>query len=86
MPPACPRIRLRLTPEPVPEGERLAGEGSLEQVRGDLQALERLGCPYVLLDTYRYDVDETRRPEQAWRMLATVADALLDLPGERVRG
>ena len=38
MPGLCPRIRLRITEQPMPEETRLAGEGTLEQVRRDLAA------------------------------------------------
>jgi probable F420-dependent oxidoreductase len=85
VPRLCPRIRLRLTDEPLDEGERLAGEGSLEQVRADLAALDGLGAAYVLLDTYRGDPEETRHPERAWAMLATVAERVVDLERQRLR-
>ena len=82
-PDICPRIRLRITPTARPDAERLAGEGSIEQVRGDLRALEALGCPYTLLDTYHdFNIDELRRPEAAWRMYAVVADEIFDLGNE----
>ena len=84
-PPLCPRIRLRLTDGLLDEGERLAGEGSLEQVRADLAELAGLGAEYVLLDTYRGDPEETRYPERAWAMLATLAERVLDLAQERER-
>jgi probable F420-dependent oxidoreductase len=83
-PPLCPRIRLRLTAGPLDE-ERLAGEGSLEQVRADLVALDGLGAAYVLLDTYRGDPEETRHPEHAWAMLATLAERVVDLEHQRLR-
>ena len=62
MPPLCPRIRLRLSDAPLDEEARLAGEGSLEQVRADLAALQELGTACVLLDTYPGDPEETRHP------------------------
>lgn len=85
-PDICPRIRLRITDAPRDENERIAGEGSLDQIRSDLAALEALGCPYVLLDTYHdYLVDELARPEAAWRMYAIVADEIFDLSRETLR-
>jgi probable F420-dependent oxidoreductase len=85
-PPAlCPRIRLRITEAPVDDGERVAGEGSLEQVRADFRALEALGVSYVLLDTYTGDVEATRRHAEAWRMLALVAERVVDLARGAVR-
>ena len=46
---------------------------------------EALGAAYVVLDTFTGDVEATRRPEHAWRMLATVAERLLDLDRGAVR-
>jgi probable F420-dependent oxidoreductase len=85
VPALCPRIRLRLLPTPLPDDQRVAGEGTLEQVRGDLQALQAMGASYVLLDSFCDDVEATRRPEAAWRMLAILAEDVLDLPREALR-
>lgn len=84
-PALCPRIRLRLTAAPLADHERLAGEGTLEQVRADLAALQALGCASVLLDTYADDPEATRNHEAAWRMLATLAERVLDLDRHTVR-
>jgi probable F420-dependent oxidoreductase len=84
-PAVCPRIRLRLTPSALAEERRVAGEGSLDQVRADLEALQALGARYVLLDTYADDPEDTRRPETGWEMLTTVAERILDLPRETLR-
>ena len=85
LPALCPRIRLRLTESPLAESERVAGEGSLDQVRADLEVLEDLGAAYVLLDTYADDPEATRQPEVAWRMFTTLAERILDLPRETLR-
>ncbi len=85
MPDLCPRIRLRLTDAPMPEDERVAGEGTIDQVRADLAALEELGCAYVLLDTYYDDIEATRNSETSWRMIATIAEQALDLANETTR-
>lgn len=85
VPSLCPRIRLRLTETPVDEDRRLPGEGTLEQVRADLAALESLGAGYVLLDTYYGDPEATRHHEHAWAMLATLAEKILDLEHGRLR-
>ena len=82
VPPLCPRIRLRLTDGPLDEERRLAGEGSLDQVRADLEALAALGADYVLLDTYHGDPEATRAHEASWSMLTTLAERVLDLPRE----
>jgi hypothetical protein len=47
--------------------------------------LQALGCTYVLLDTYFDDVEATRRPETAWRMLTVMAEQVLDLPRQTLR-
>jgi probable F420-dependent oxidoreductase len=85
VPALCPRIRLRLTDTPLPDHQRLVGEGSLDQMRGDLEALQALDAQYVLLDTFHDDVEATRRPEAAWDMLTTMAAKVLDLPHETLR-
>jgi len=79
VPALCPRIRLRLTEAPLPEDQRVAGEGTLHQVRADLEALHELGAQYVLLDTFYGDVDTIRHHETAWRTLTTLAEKALDL-------
>jgi probable F420-dependent oxidoreductase len=85
VPALCPRIRLCLTPSPMPEGERMAGHGSLDQVRSDLEMLAELGAHYVLLDTYMDDPEATRDHEAAWAMFAALAARALDLPRQTVR-
>ena len=85
VPALCPRIRLRLTASSMPDDSRVAGEGTLDQVRHDLEALQSLGCPYVLLDTYYDDVEATKHHETAWRMLVTLAEKVLDLSHETLR-
>jgi probable F420-dependent oxidoreductase len=69
VPSFCPRVRLRLTESPLDEEQRLPGEGTLEQVRSDLETLGSLGAERVLLDTFYGDLEEARRHERAWRML-----------------
>ena len=85
VPDLCPRIRLRITDSPMSEIERLAGEGTIDQIRGDLEQLQALGCTYVLLDSFYGDVDATRNHETTWRMLTTIAEQALDLANESVR-
>src|SRR3989449_6980580 len=85
VPALCPRIRLRVTDTNLADDQRIAGEGSLDQVRADLLALAGLGASYVLLDTYTDDAEATRHHETAWRMLALVAERVLDLGKETLR-
>ena len=84
-PALCPRIKLRLTDSPLPDGERAAGEGTLEQIHRDMADLEQLGCDYVLLDTYLDDPEAVRHSEPAFRMYADMAEKVLDLSNETVR-
>jgi probable F420-dependent oxidoreductase len=85
VPALCPRIRLRLTDASLPDDQRLVGEGTLGQMRADLEELQKLGAQYVLLDTFYDDVEATRRPEVSWRMLTTLAEEALDLTHEGLR-
>ncbi|MDI5980030.1 TIGR03619 family F420-dependent LLM class oxidoreductase [Amycolatopsis magusensis] len=70
----APRIILRLTDAPIEGPERLAGEGTIEQIVGDLEELRRLGAETVVLDPFGGDPEETRHPQTAWHALAAVAD------------
>lgn len=78
-------LGLRVTDTKLADDARIAGEGSLDQVRADFEALATLGASYVLLDTYTDDAEATRHHETAWRMLALLAEQALDLPKETLR-
>src|SRR5262249_44640731 len=85
VPAVCPRIRLRITEQAMPEDTRLAGEGTLDQVRRDLEALEKLGAQSVCLDRFADDVEGSRNHEAAWRMLAGLAERAVDLGRQSLR-
>ncbi len=85
MPAFCPRIRLEITDSPRSDAERLVGQGTLDQMRKDLEQLEALGAAYVLLDSAGDDPQATRHHEPAWRMLTTLAEKVLDLPHQTLR-
>ena len=85
VPALCPRIRLRLTDQPMPEETRLAGEGTMDQVRRDFEALQKLGVPYLCLDTFADDVEGSRNHEAAWRMLTSLAERAFDLERQSLR-
>jgi alkanesulfonate monooxygenase SsuD/methylene tetrahydromethanopterin reductase-like flavin-dependent oxidoreductase (luciferase family) len=72
VPGLVPRIALRLTESPVTALERLAGEGTIDQVLDDLAELRLLGADTVVLDPFSGDPEETLHPEAAWQALATV--------------
>lgn len=73
VPALSPRIALKLTEAPVTGPQRLAGEGSIDQIMDDLDRLRLLGAETVVLDTYNGDPRETCRPQASWQALATVA-------------
>ncbi len=73
LPGFAPRIALRLTTTAVDDPERPAGVGSIEQILNDLEQLRLLGADAVVLDPYRGDPEETRRPQESWQALTTVA-------------
>ncbi|MFI7419862.1 LLM class flavin-dependent oxidoreductase [Nonomuraea sp. NPDC049684] len=73
VPAFAPRILLRLTAEPVTGPGRHAGEGTLDQILADLDALRRLGADTVVLDPFAGDPAETLHPQTAWHALAAVA-------------
>ncbi len=79
VPELAPRILLRLTDDVVTGPDRLAGEGTIDQVTADLAELRQLGAGTVLLDPFHGDPAETLHPETAWRALAAVRAAARDL-------
>ena len=85
VPALCPRIRLELSESPLPDTQRLAGQGTLDQMRKDLDALQSLGASYVLLDSAGDDPGATREQEPLWRMLAMLAEKVLDLTHQTLR-
>ena len=85
VPALCPRVKLHVTGSPMPEGERVVGEGTLDQIHRDMAELEALGCDYVLLDTYLDDPEALRHPEDSWRVYAEMAEKVLDLGNQTVR-
>jgi Coenzyme F420-dependent N5,N10-methylene tetrahydromethanopterin reductase and related flavin-dependent oxidoreductases len=84
VPALAPRIALRLTESPIIGPERLAGEGTIDQIVDDLEQLRLLGADTVVLDPFNGDPRETHHPEVAWRALATAA-ACWDLSKHHLR-
>jgi probable F420-dependent oxidoreductase len=72
VPAFCPRIKVQLTDSELDEGERVAGTGSLEQIRRDLDELRVLGAQYVVLDTYHGNPETTAHPERDQSMISTI--------------
>ncbi|MER6115586.1 LLM class flavin-dependent oxidoreductase [Streptomyces sp. NPDC001743] len=73
VPALAPRIALRPTASPVSGPQRLAGEGTIDQIMDDLGQLRLLGAETVVLDPYDGDPHETSHPQPARQALATVA-------------
>ena len=78
VPALCPRLKLRITEAPLAEEVRLAGQGTLEQIHSDLEALSELGAQYVLFDTYDDRPDATAHPERDWASLSLLGERVLD--------
>ena len=85
VPALCPRIRLRIMEKHQPEADRYCGTGTLDQIRNDILGLEALGCDYILLDTHHDNIEASRNLEEQWRMLAIIAEQVLDLDNETTR-
>ena len=68
-----PRIRLRLSDEPVLDEDRESGVGTVKQILSDLDELSALGASIVILDPYCGDPGELRDPRPAWEAVTAVA-------------
>jgi probable F420-dependent oxidoreductase len=84
IPDVCPRIYLRITQTELANKDRVAGEGTVAQIRDDLAALADMGCASVLLDTYTDEGSAAIDPAPAWDMLRVVAGDIYDLSAETV--
>ncbi|MFI5844579.1 TIGR03619 family F420-dependent LLM class oxidoreductase [Catenuloplanes sp. NPDC051500] len=82
-PETAPRIKLRLTDAPLGDHQRLAGEGTPDQIHSDLVRLRELGIGHVVLDTAYPGVpfDEPRH----WKAVRTLTEQLADLPRQALR-
>ena len=85
VPDLCPRLSLRRTESTLDDNERMAGEGTLDQIRADLEGLSSLGAKYVLFDTYSGDPTSTQQPEIDWTLLSVLAERVLDLKHQSLR-
>ncbi len=76
---------MTITVKPLPEEQRLAGEGTIEQIQKDLQELQSIGAEYVLLDTYKGKPDFMPDPEAILRNLGVLSREVLDLQKQSLR-
>ncbi len=85
VPDLCPRLSLRRTESTLDDNERTAGEGTLDQIRTDLEGLCALDAKYVLFDTYAGDPAATQHPEADWALLSVLAEVVLNLEQQALR-
>lgn len=85
VPAFAPRIKVRVTDEPLSEAERRPGQGSLAQIRQDFADLQGLGATYVVLDTYHGQPEELTRLDEAQRTLELLVEHIIDPPNQTLR-
>ena len=85
VPALCPRIKLRVTPRPL-GGDRLLGEGTLEQIHEDLAVLRDLGAAVVILDpTYPAEPRREGRTDRDIEVLEKLTTDVIDLDAGTVK-
>jgi probable F420-dependent oxidoreductase len=85
VPAFAPRIRVRLTDTPLADTERTPGQGTLDQIRRDLDSLAGLGAEWLVFDTYHGQPAELTDHETPRRTLERIVEHALDLPHGTVR-
>jgi probable F420-dependent oxidoreductase len=77
VPEFAPRLPLWLTGESLGDPDRLAGQGTLDQIRRDIDELAELGATHVLFDTYSGTPGPLRPTAEDHRMLDVLANHVL---------
>jgi len=85
VPAFAPRVRVRLTDAPLDDVVRGPGQGTLDQIRCDMDALARLDPAYVVLDTYSGRTEDLPDTEIAQRTLDVLLERVLNLSRGTVR-
>jgi probable F420-dependent oxidoreductase len=85
LPAFAPRIKVLLTDRPLPEADRRPGQGTLDQIRHDLDRLGALGAEYVVLDTYHGDPAELTDTAVAQYTLEMLVEHVIDAAGQTLR-
>jgi probable F420-dependent oxidoreductase len=86
VPDLAPRIKLRITRTPIQPPERLLGEGSLDQIRRDIELLEALGATHVVLDTlYPGEAHRGAWQDEKLAALEAMATDVIDAPRGTLR-
>jgi hypothetical protein len=76
---------VKLTDLPLPDAERRPGQGTLDQVRRDLEALAEFGATYVVLATYHGQPDELNDTATAQYTLEMLVAHVIDAAAETLR-
>lgn len=85
VPALAPRIKLRVTADPIPDRRRVAGEGTVDQIRTDIARLDELGATHIILDT-TYPGERVRQPTERYlELLELMADNVVDLKSGQLR-
>lgn len=77
VPAFAPRLPLRITEDALDESTRLAGQGSLKQIRRDIDELAELGATHVLFDTYPGTPNELKPVSEDHATLDVLASQVL---------
>lgn len=75
VPELCPRVMLQISEKTADENQRVIGQGSLEQILADLNALSEMGATYVTLDTYSGNPADLRNLDRHFDHLVVVVSA-----------
>jgi probable F420-dependent oxidoreductase len=81
----APRIRVRLTDTPLEDAARGPGQGTLDQIRRDMDALASLAPAYVVLDTYTGDPADLTNIDDSQRTLDVLLERVFDVQRESLR-
>jgi hypothetical protein len=72
LPELAPRISLQISGKRLPDNERVAGQGTLDQIQADLAELAGLGATYITLDTYSGQLPSLDNLDSHFEALAAV--------------
>jgi alkanesulfonate monooxygenase SsuD/methylene tetrahydromethanopterin reductase-like flavin-dependent oxidoreductase (luciferase family) len=81
----APRIKVVLTDALLDDAERGPGQGTLDQIRRDMDQLAALEPAYVVLDTYTGQPDDLANSDTAQRTLNALLEHVIDLPRGTLR-
>jgi probable F420-dependent oxidoreductase len=81
----APRIRVELTDHPLNDDDRGPGQGTLDQIRRDMDDLAGLDPSYIVLDTYAGQPEALTSPDAARRTLDALLAHVFDLQSGSLR-